>query len=235
MSAIGVRLDLRVLVVVGALVLAYATPGFAHRLDEYLQATTISVSRDRVQVQMRLAPGVAVVSTVLDSLDADANGLISELEQRAYAERVLRDVSFTVDGERVPLRLVSSSFASVDELRRGLGENTLDFDATVPSGSGNRRLVFTNTHRQRIAAYLVNALVPRDPHIRITSQNRDYAQSTYEMAFVEAPAGTRFVSLDSLVWWALIACGVTVVSIHLISSYRRARRVAAMRTAITLR
>src|SRR6185436_6744129 len=105
---------------------------------------------------------------------------------RAYAERVLHDVSLTVDGKRVPLRLVSSSFASVDEVRIGLGEHTLKFDATLPGGSGNRRLTFTNTHRQRIAAYLVNALVPRDPNIRITSQNRDYAQSTYEMAFVEA-------------------------------------------------
>ena len=221
--------------VAGALVLTFATPGFAHRLDEYLQATTISVSRDRVYVQMRFAPGVAVVSTVLDSLDSNANGVISEVEQRAYAERVLHDVSLTIDGERVPLRLVSSSFASVDELRRGLGENTLEFDATLPSGSGNRRLTFTNTHRQRIAAYLVNALVPRDPHIRITSQNRDYAQSTYEMAFVEAAPGARFVSLDSLVRWGLFVCGVIVVLGHVLSSYRRARRVAAMSTAITLR
>jgi len=221
--------------VAGALVLTFATPGFAHRLDEYLQATTISVSRDRVYVQMRFAPGVAVVSTVLDSLDSNANGVISEVEQRAYAERVLHDVSLTIDGERVPLRLVSSSFASVDELRRGLGENTLEFDATLPSGSGNRRLTFTNTHQKRIAAYLVNALVPRDPHIRITSQNRDYAQSSYEMAFVEAAAGSRVVSLDSLVRSALLALGVFVGAIHLVSSHRRARRVAAMSTAITLR
>jgi len=76
----------RVLMVAGALVLTFATPGFAHRLDEYLQATTLSVSRDQVHVQMRLAPGVAVVSTVLDSLDTNANGAISGVEQRAYAE-----------------------------------------------------------------------------------------------------------------------------------------------------
>jgi hypothetical protein len=221
--------------VAGALVLTFATPGFAHRLDEYLQATTISVSRDRVHVQMRLAPGVAVVSTVLESLDSNANGTISEVEQRAYAERVLHDVSLTVDGERVPLRLVSSSFASVDELRRGLGENMLEFEATPPSGSGNRRLTFTNTHQKRTAAYLVNALVPRDPHIRITSQIRDYAQSTYEMAFVEAPAGARFVSLDSLVRWGLLVTSVIVVLGHVLMSYRRARRVATMSTAVTLR
>ena len=225
MSAIGVRLDLRVLVRGGVLSLTFATPGVAHRLDEYLQATTISVSPDRVRVEMRLAPGVAVASTVLDGLDTNANGVISPLEQRAYAEHVLRDVSLTVDGERVPLRLVTSSFASVDDLRRGLGESVLDFDAKLPSGSGNRRLTFTNTHQQRIAAYLVNALVPRDPRIKITSQNRDYAQSTYEMSFVEAAAGSRFVSLDSLMRWGLLAFGAVFVGSHLISS-RRARLFA---------
>jgi hypothetical protein len=213
-------------VVAGVLVLKFATPGLAHRLDEYLQATTISVSRDRVQLQMRLAPGVAVASTVLDSLDTDANGVISALEQRAYAEQVLRDVSLTVDGERVPLRLVTSSFASVDELRRGLGENMLDFDAKLPSCSGSRRLVFANTHRQRIATYLVNALVPRDPRITVTSQSRDYPQSTYEMSFVEAAAGARFVSLDSLVRWGLLAFGAVLVVSHFISSRRRARLFA---------
>ena len=84
-------------------------------------------------------------------------------------------------------------------------------------------------------AYLVNALVPRDSRIRITSQNRDYAQSTYEMAFVEAGAGSRFVSLDSLLRWGLLVCGMIVVSIQLISSYRRARRVAEVSAAITSR
>jgi hypothetical protein len=222
-------------VAAGVLVLTFATPGFAHRLDEYLQATTIAVSPDRVQVEMRFAPGVAVASTVLDSLDTDANGVISALEQRAYAEQVLRDVSLTVDGERVPLRLVTSTFASVHELRRGVGETVLDFDAKLPSGSGNRRLTFTNTHQKRIAAYLVNALVPRDPRIRITSQNRDYAQSTYEMAFVEAAAGSRFVSLDSLARWGLFALGVIIVVSQIISGRLHTRQVAAVSAAITSR
>ena len=41
-----------------------ATPAFAHRLDEYLQATTIAVEKDRLVLQLRLTPGVAVAAQV---------------------------------------------------------------------------------------------------------------------------------------------------------------------------
>src|SRR6266404_125904 len=79
----------------------------AHRLDEYLQAALISVEKDRVQVSMRLIPGVAVSSSVLASIDTNADGVISPTEQRAYAERVLGDLSLTVDGNRLRPRLAS--------------------------------------------------------------------------------------------------------------------------------
>jgi len=39
--------------------------------------------------------------TVFANIDADADGLISENEERAYAERVLRDLSLSIDGDRL--------------------------------------------------------------------------------------------------------------------------------------
>ena len=62
----------------------------------------------------------------------------------------------------------------------------------LPRGGPNRRLIFENHHESRIAAYLVNCLVPRDPDIRITAQNRNYQQSFYQLdygrpAFVRLP------------------------------------------------
>jgi hypothetical protein len=47
-----------------AIVLTFGAPGFAHRLDEYLQATLISVEKSRVDASMRLVPGIAVSSAV---------------------------------------------------------------------------------------------------------------------------------------------------------------------------
>jgi len=170
----------------GAILLLVGTPAAAHRLDEYLQATTISVEKDRVQAQIRLTPGVAVFPMVLARIDTDADGVISEAEQRTYAERVLRDLSLTIDGDHLRLRLVSLKFAKTEEMRKGRGDIELEFNADVPRGGPNRRLIFKNRHQRRIAAYLVNCLVPRDPDIRVTAQNRNYQQSFYQLDYVQA-------------------------------------------------
>jgi hypothetical protein len=97
-------------------------PIFAHRLDEYLQATTISVERDRLQAQICLTPGIAVFSIVLATIDTDADGIISEAEQAAYADRMLGDLSLMLDGDRLLLRLKSSKFASTEEMKEGRGD-----------------------------------------------------------------------------------------------------------------
>src|SRR5258708_26785272 len=106
----------------GAILLSAGTPSFAHRLDEYLQATMVRVEMDFVGAEIRLTPGIAVFPVVLASIDGDADGLISDAEQSAYAARVLRDLSLTIDGDPVRLRLVSSKFAKIEEMMEGLGE-----------------------------------------------------------------------------------------------------------------
>ncbi len=93
----------------------------AHRLDEYLQATTIAVEKDRVQAQIRLTPGVEVFRTVVATVDTNADTVISQFEQQAYAERLLRDLSLRIDGNRLRLRLVSSTFPSIEEMKEGPG------------------------------------------------------------------------------------------------------------------
>jgi len=185
----------RWLAAAGTMLLSLGTPAFAHRLDEYLQATTISLEKDRVQAQIRLTPGVAVFPIVFASIDSDADGIISEAEQHAYAERVLRDLSLTIDGDRVQLRLVSSRASNVQEMMDGRGEIQLDVDGNVPHGGHDRRLVFENHHESRIAAYLVNCLVPSDPDIRVTAQDRNYDQSFYQLDYVETGARSGPLSL----------------------------------------
>src|SRR4029450_8913808 len=100
-----------------AILVLVVTPASAHRLDEYLQATTISVEKDRVHAEIRLAPGVAVFPVVLASIDTDDDGVISETEQRVYAERVLGDLSLTIDGDRLQLRLVSLRFPIIEVMK----------------------------------------------------------------------------------------------------------------------
>lgn len=121
---------------VAAVLLSIRTPASAHRLDEYLQATIISVEKDRVQASLRLIPGVAVSPIVIWSIDTNGDGIISEAEQQAYAERVLGDLSLNIDGHPLKPRLVSVNFPKTWEMKAGIGEIQIDFTADLPRRAG---------------------------------------------------------------------------------------------------
>jgi hypothetical protein len=182
-------------------------PVSAHLLDEYLQATLISIEKDHVQAAMRLVPGVAVSSFVLRSIDTNGDGVISQTEGRAYGERVLRDVSLKLDGHILRPQLISVEFPAAEEgaegMKDGLGEIRIEFSAELPPGGPNRRLIFENRHQRGIAAYLVNCLVPRDRDIRVIAQNRDELQSSYQLDYVQA--GVSAGLPDQRAWLALAA------------------------------
>lgn len=184
----------RRLITVAAAVLALGAAVSAHRLDEYLQATLISVEQGRVQVSMRLVPGVAVSAAVIASIDANGDGVISEAEQRAYAERVLGDLSLTMDGRSLRPTLVSVEFPEIGQMQEGLGEIRIEFIADLPDGGGDRRLVLENHHQRGISAYLVNCLMPHDRDIRIVAQKRDERQSFYELDYAQAGSGFKAAS-----------------------------------------
>jgi hypothetical protein len=173
-------------------------PALAHRLDEYLQATILSLDSGRVVGSMRLVPGVAVSSAVIGSIDTNSDGKLSEAEQQAYAQRVLHDLFLKIDGRPLALHLAAVSFPSPESMRQGTGEIQLEFAADLPPGSSNRRLTFENHHMSTISVYLVNTLVPRDKSIQIVGQSRNENQSFYQLDFVQDAAGTERTGLPSL-------------------------------------
>ena len=182
-----------------AVLLSVAVPATAHRLDEYLQATLISVDKNRVQMQVRLTPGVAVLPMVFAMIDTNADGVIAEAERRSYAERVVRDLSITIDGQRLRPRLIATKFPAAGEMNEGRGEIQLEVSAELPGAGSNRRLIFENHHQSRIAAYLVNSLVSQDPDIRFLAQNRNESQSFYQLDYAQAGGGSNPLSFT---WWS---------------------------------
>jgi hypothetical protein len=174
-----------------ALLLLTAISASAHRLDEYLQGTILSIAKDELDAEITLTPGVAVIPVVIADVDRDADGVISEAEQHAYAERVLRDLSLIIDGRTLQPHLTSFEFSAIGDMKEGRGEIRINFRADLPRGGASRRLIFENHHQRKFAAYQVNVLVPRDPDIRILGQNRNYSQSFYELDFAQAGADSR--------------------------------------------
>ena len=173
-------------VALGVLPLALVPAASAHRLDEYLQLTAISVGRRRVHLALYLTPGVAVSKGVIALIDADGDGGLSGVEERAYALRVGRDLALSVDGVPRPLRLRASRFPTVAAIREGTGEIRLDFDAVLSGSSGEHALRFENRHQRRLAAYLVECFAPDDPAIRVVAQRRSPEQARYEMVYAQA-------------------------------------------------
>jgi len=180
--------------------------GFAHRLDEYLQSTLVSVEKGRAELEVRLTPGVAIVPMVLAEIDRNGDGVMSEAEQREYADRVVRDLVVTAGGERLTPRLVSAKFPTIEEMRDGSGEILIELETVLRSDVRNRSLTFENGHMRQISAYLANALVPSDPGVRIAGQYRNSSQSVYRLDYVVAGAGS-----DWAVWGCAGALGLLVL------------------------
>ena len=216
---------------VAAILLSVPAPAIAHRLDEYLQETLLSLGKTRLQAELTLTPGVAVYPIVAADIDSNRDGVFSESEQRAYAGRVLRDLSLTIDGHPVTPRLVALRFPAVGEMKAGLGAIHIEFQADLPGGGPARQLVFENRHESRLGAYLVNCLVPQDPGIRIVSQNRNYSQSVYRLDYIQSgmPGAPLWERSDGRLWLAGVALGLLARFAFL---WRR-RRVAGCSTCVS--
>jgi len=171
------------------LVLAAPSDALAHRLDEYLQATRVSVATNRIDLSIDLTPGVAIASQLLAVIDADQDGQVSKAEATAYAQRFLKDLQVALDEASLALSLTDISFPALHEVRGGLGVIRIKASAPVRSlAPGSHTFGLTNSHLPAISVYLVNALVTRDPAISITKQTRDELQKYYRLEFQVAAA-----------------------------------------------
>jgi len=216
------------LLVVTILALLVASPVRAHRLDEYLQDTNFLVKKNHLVGWIRLTPGVQVFPAILAVIDTDGDGTISESEQDAYAKWVLSDLSLSLDGQPLTLRLVSRSFPKIDRMKEGLADILIEFNASFPAKPGNRRLTYENHHRPQISAYLVNSLVPDDPDIRITAQNRNYDQSAYELDYAQAGSIAAVPAPVASVypgWEIAIGGGITLVMLAVLAGRQIRQRL----------
>ena len=202
-----------------------ALPVCAHRLDEYLQATLISLDHDHFTAELTLSPGVAVVSQVLREIDLDGDGEISTGEQHRYATKVLSDLTLSVDGRAVAPEILSATFAPLSELRDGTGAIRIHLRANLPPGGSLRKLVIENHHQSAIAAYQVNALVPRDPALRILAQKRNYTQSSYEVEYGETTGTSNRTAAIGMMLFAS-AAWLGRIRLKSATSHRASHRTA---------
>jgi hypothetical protein len=165
----------------------WAAPADAHRLDEYLQATRIGVSRDRIDLEIDLTPGASIANDIFGMVDANGDGQISGAEADTYARRVIDAIRLSVDGGSQSITLVSHAFPDRDAMALGLGTIRLRATAPASSGTGRHEIVYLNTHAPASSVYLVNALLPADERIQISTQQRDVQQRGVTLDYRVAP------------------------------------------------
>jgi len=73
--------------------LALPSAVFAHRDDQYLQATLVAIEPSGVRVQINLTPGVAVAEQVIAEIDRDRDDAISKNEAAVYAKLLKGDLT----------------------------------------------------------------------------------------------------------------------------------------------
>jgi hypothetical protein len=182
-----------------------------HRLDEYLQATRISIEPDRLAFEFRMTPGAEIADGVIRTFDADHNGEISKTEAETYLNAFLKSVALEVDGKPHSLTLDTYKIPPLADIKTGDGVIRVQATAAhVAASDGAHHLKFSNTHRADIGVYLVNALVPKDDRIAITGQTRDMLQREYEMDYVVGAPGSFGQTLPILlpVFVSLALAGV---------------------------
>jgi polyphosphate kinase len=168
--------------------LALPSAVFAHRDDQYLQATLVIIEPSEIRLQINLTPGVAVAEQVLARIDRDRDGAISKNEAAAYAQLLMHDLTLRVDGRKLELKLTASEFVEPAELRTGAGIIQLEVSAiSGPLAAGAHRLTLENRHLTTMSVYLINAAQPRFATVQITRQKRNENQSAGEIEFTVHP------------------------------------------------
>ena len=182
----------------------------AHRVDEYLQATRLSLTRDQLVLEMDLAPGTMLAPELVGVIDTDRSGTISPEEAERYGRTVLAEVMLAVDGKTATPALTGVEVPSIEELRDGTGAIRIRASSDrldVPSG--RVRLYFRNDHRPAASVYLVNALLPRDTGVRVLGQTRDGPQREAWIDYDIAPrsSSTRPTARLARLAWLMAGLG----------------------------
>ena len=160
-----------------AALLASPTDAIAHRLDEYLQASRVTLDRDRISLEIDLTPGASMATAAVGLLDRDGDGAISPAEAGAYGRRVVADLIVVLDDRPVAMSLTRTEVPTIAEMRDGLGTIRLSAVGRVPSvTAGRRRLLLRNTHEPLTSVYLANAMISNDERVAVVKQSRDPRQ-----------------------------------------------------------
>ncbi|WP_395094751.1 hypothetical protein [Armatimonas sp.] len=152
------------------LILPMASPVRAHPRDELGQASYVGITRKAITVELSLAPG-----------DQLAPSFAALEEKPDFAQRVLGNLTLSLDGKRLALRLVREPLRTPEQSTKLFMEAPL-----VSLSAGAHTLHYENRYAPFKSGYLATTLAGTDG-ITIGTQTHGAFQQTLTVAF-QAPA-----------------------------------------------
>lgn len=160
----------------------------AHPLDEYLQASYLTLTGDTLVVDVDLSPGVLVAARVLPLIDTDGSGDISKTEGQLYIDEIVKALHLSANDNPIPLTLNGVEYPPYLDLSAGTGVIRLHLSAPLPHTTpGDYKVFYENDYEVPGLrnTYLVNGFIQSGERDRfdITDQQRDYYQHTLSLSF----------------------------------------------------
>ncbi|MEO8428430.1 MAG: hypothetical protein ABI651_15075 [Verrucomicrobiota bacterium] len=130
-----------------------------------------------------------VSEKVIWMIDRNGDRNISAPEGKAFSETLRRQLAVSVDNHPLAIEILAAEFDSTSELQSGNGTIHVEMRARLPQTLARvQRLRFENRNLAEMSAYLVNAVLPRVPTIRILKQERNESQSIGWIDFSVEPS-----------------------------------------------
>jgi hypothetical protein len=144
----------------------------AHPVDEVVQATYLTLAPGAVRLELDLTPGALVSQAILQALDTNADQHITDAEAKAYAERVLKQSTFTLDGMATAWRLEKVNVPLYQSLK--LEGNMLKIYAVAArtDKAGTHTLSYDNRYQPAQSQCIANVFLQSGAgwHYQVISQ-----------------------------------------------------------------
>jgi hypothetical protein len=165
-------------------ILAWTATARAHRLDELLQATQISITRDLVRIDVYLTPGASLASDIIHRVDPNHDGVVDGDEAARYGRAVVQALRVDVDGVRKPVTLAGVEFPPLEDIDQGVGTISVRSNVAVEGRADEQhRLLFENSFEPDRSVYLVNVLRSETSEVLVGSQTRDLRQQSMRVSY----------------------------------------------------
>jgi ABC-type nickel/cobalt efflux system permease component RcnA len=169
--------------------LSFPDEVIAHPLDEFYQATFVTIVPNRITMRVELYTGVLIAPEIMAMIDTDRNDEISEAEGRAYVQLFLEDVIFEIDDKPIPLTVADIEFPSALDLKAGVGVIRFKlYTDLLPDHRGQHQFFYHNRHRSDLnSVYMVSALRDAANWVEIMNQERDVFQASLRVDYTIKP------------------------------------------------